>query len=75
MCLFKKYTQIYITSELKRYINYGTANNTLQDSGYHQLLLYIVKVELHLFGKFGAASHPDMKNIWIIGFLCENRLH
>jgi len=40
----------------------------LQDGGYHQLLCYIVRVELHLFGLIGTASHSDMKKIRIIGF-------
>ena len=46
-----------------------------KNSGYHQLLLYIVRVELHLFRKIGAANHPDLKNIRIIEFFFENRLH
>jgi hypothetical protein len=33
------------------------------------------KVELHLYGLIGTASHPDMQKIRIIGFFFENRLH
>jgi hypothetical protein len=30
-------------------------------------------VKRHLFGLFGAARHPDMQKIRIIGFFFENR--
>jgi len=33
------------------------------------------RVKLHLSGLIGKASHPDVQNIRIIGFLFENGLH
>ena len=33
------------------------------------------RVQLHLSGLVGTASHPDMQQIRIIGFFFENRLH
>jgi len=30
--------------------------------------------ELHLSGLTGTKSHPDMKEMWVIGFLLENKL-
>ena len=37
--------------------------------------LLLNKVELHLPGLIGTASHPVIQKIRIIGFLFENRLH
>ena len=31
-------------------------------------------VELHLSGLIGTASHPDMRNVRIVGFFSESRL-
>ena len=35
----------------------------------------LCRVELHLSGLIGTTKHPDMQEIWISGFVFENRLH